>query len=594
MKKLVITIFSLLLFIGCKSDDFKISSPTVPTFGTSNSKVNFDHSKFLSVNCSQCHIGRRPASDPVHGGGDDCITCHTAEFNSAGVRSWANVTHFNHTPKPASCLSCHDSKRPTSLEPHQAGQLGGDKQECASCHNYPSWKPANFDHAKATLTSCVQCHRTATKDDRPVPQNMHPSDVYNQIDCVHCHSNSTNTNSWRDTTFDHMTHSPAPTSCIQCHDVARPVSHTVSPKIQGMANADCKSCHNSTSDWKQVTAFDHETAQPTSCIGCHSTDTPANQVAHPTATGNYSKIDCIKCHTYDKSTSPRSWAKLTFNQHTHAPSPVSCLQCHKVINNSLPKSGTHMSASRANNDCSTCHVFNQTKVWTDFTPFNHVVVEANERCDTCHNANTPSLKSKPVTHIATNLDCKSCHTNTAWLPASFSHAVTDTNCMSCHDGVSAKGKTVNHVATTLQCSSCHTQAGWKPAGYKHSVNDTNCVSCHNGSNGRARPANHNLNLNNHQCSTCHTQTTFTPESLMTNYKHSSSGALPPKGTSYHKSQSSCTKCHSGTTDNVIFKNTTYAPTCAGCHSDKYSTSKHGGKSLSTNKNCLSCHSYNGF
>jgi len=592
--------YALKLFIlfaclsSCKISDLKISAPTAYT--TNGSNVSFNHSQFLTASCIQCHENKRPQSTPPHGQGGDCLGCHSASPNSAGVVSWKNITNFNHSPMPTSCISCHESKRPTDLSPHLEKQWG-QKEDCASCHTYPNWKQAKFDHVKP-MTSCVECHRTVTKDDRPVPKASHPTDTYNQIDCIQCHSNSTNNKKWAETIFNHKTHLPVPANCMTCHEVIRPLGHQVAPKIPGMDKADCKSCHISTTNWKQVVAFDHESAKPTSCVGCHANNVPATQPAHPSIVGNYFKIDCIQCHTYDKTSSPRSWTKTTFNHSTHTPGPTSCLECHKNVNNSYPKTNTHLTGSRSNKDCATCHKFDGIKLWTNFSVFDHIAIDMTERCDSCHNSTSQTLKSKPANHVTTTLDCTSCHTTTAWKPATFKHSQTDTNCASCHNGTIATGKTVNHVSTTLQCSSCHTQTAWKPASYKHTATDTNCTSCHNGTIASARPSTHNLNLANHQCSTCHTQAAFKPHTYTTSYKHSATGGMPPKGTSYHKSQTSCTKCHSVTTDSVIYNdtlaNSTLTPKCAGCHTSEYKANKHINKTITTNANCLSCHSYNGW
>lgn len=591
MRKYLLYVLFTLIFISCKVADFKLASPTASMSGSS--KVTFDHTKFYNSSCVQCHEENRPSTVPPHGNGGDCMSCHTPVPNSFGVRSWTNVTNFNHTPAPATCMNCHENKRPLTSEPHKAGQWGA-KQDCVSCHTHPSWKPAKFDHVKP-LTTCIECHRTVTKDDRPLPKTSHPSDFYNQIDCIQCHTNSTNNKKWTDVTFNHKTHSPTPTSCITCHEIKRPLSHTINPKISGMDKGDCKSCHTNTTDWKQAVAFNHETAQPTSCVGCHATSIPSNQPTHPSPVGNYSKIDCIKCHTYDQTTSARSWKKLVFNHFTHTPAPTACIDCHKTVNDSRPTSKSHMTGSRSTKDCATCHKYDGVLLWTNFTPFNHIAIDAGERCDSCHNSSVKSLTSKPVNHINTTMDCKTCHSNSAWKPATFAHSATDTNCSSCHNGTNATGKTATHVPTTQQCSVCHaSQTAWKPATYVHAGTDTDCKSCHNGTTATGRPATHNLTLANHQCSTCHNQTAFKPHVFTTTYKHSASGGLPPKGTSYHKSQSTCTKCHSTTTDKVNFTNATYAPKCAACHSGDYSTNKHGGKAVSTNANCLSCHSYNGW
>lgn len=547
--KILILYFTLFIsLISCKGGDFSLSAPKATTSGGSN--VNFNHANFYKSSCVQCHESKRPITTPPHGNGGDCISCHTAVPNSFGVRSWVNVTNFSHSPAPTSCMNCHENKRPLTKEPHMNNQWGA-KEDCLSCHSFPSWKPAKFDHAKQ-LSSCIECHRSATKDDRPLPKTSHPADFYNQIDCIQCHTNSTNNKKWTDVIFNHKTHSPAPTSCMNCHEIKRPLSHTVNPRVSGMDKGDCKSCHTNTSDWKQSVAFNHETAKPTSCIGCHATSIPANQPSHPSPVGNYSKIDCIQCHTYDQTTSARSWKKLVFNHFTHSPTPTSCLECHKNINDSRPKTNTHLTGSRSTKDCATCHKYDGVLLWTNFSNFNHIATDATERCDSCHNSTNKSLTAKPTNHIATTMDCKSCHTSNAWKPASYTHAPTDTN----------------------------------------------CISCHNGTNASARPTTHTLTFSNQQCSTCHNQTAFTPKVFNTAYKHSSAGGMPPKGTSYHKSQSTCTKCHSTTTDSVIYNDTVanskLMPRCAGCHTSDYVPSKHGNKTISTNANCLQCHSYNGW
>ena len=47
--------------------------------------------------------------------------------------------------------------------------------------------------------------------------------------------------------------------------------------------------------------------------------------------------------------------------------------------------------------------------------------------------------------MQTTADCKSCHSTTAWIPATgFDHAGITNNCVSCHNGTTATG-TVNFL-----------------------------------------------------------------------------------------------------------------------------------------------------
>ncbi|MFZ2542188.1 MAG: cytochrome c3 family protein, partial [Gallionella sp.] len=71
--------------------------------------------------------------------------------------------------------------------------------------------------------------------------------------------------------------------------------------------------------------------------------------------------------------------------------------------------------------------------------------------------------AKPGGHISTVVPCSSCHLNTAWLPASFSHpSVVPGTCATCHNGTKAKGKPSGHVATTAACDTCHRTTAWLP------------------------------------------------------------------------------------------------------------------------------------
>ena len=566
MEKNNYVLLILLLLYGCMGNDFTISAPKAP--GDASSGPTFEHALFLATNCVECHAKNRPVATPVHGDGYDCSACHTSSLDGQGVRSWKNLANFNHSPAPTACLSCHQKARPPSTSPHLSGQWG-ELQDCVSCHTYPQWTPTQFDHAKP-LVSCIECHRILTKDDRPAPASGHPTSFYNQIDCVQCHTNSDNNKKWSNLLFDHRTHSPTSKSCMRCHEIKRPLAHQINPVIIGMLNADCASCHTSTSDWKQVAAFDHELMRPTTCMGCHASKIPSNQVAHPSVIGNYSKIDCAQCHTYDLANSARSWSKIIFNHYTHLPSPVGCRECHQIVNNSLPANASHAVASRSANDCVSCHRYDAVKFWTNFSVFQHGIIGATERCDSCHKSAVKTLTSKPLTHITTAFDCNSCHSSSAWKPASYTHSNKNTDCVSCHNGTIASGKTPAHVSTVAQCSTCHTNIAWKPATFVHATTDTNCLTCHNGTTATGKTTTHVPTTA--QCSTCHSKTAWKPAI----YVHATT-------------DTNCLTCHNGTT--ATGKTTTHVPTvaqCSICHTNaawKPATFVHA----TTDTNCLTCH-----
>jgi hypothetical protein len=149
---------------------------------------------------------------------------------------------------------------------------------------------------------------------------------------------------------------------------------------------------------------------------------------------------------------------------------------------------------------------------------------------------------KPATH-ATTLQCDSCHTKTAWAPATFGHTgVTAGTCATCHNGTFASGKTTTHFITTRSCDACHNTTKWKPA---------------------------------------------------TSYTHVSTAWKP------HNSSVTCASCHTTNNEVIAWPTAAYKPDCAGCHASKFKPGSHKKiTSPSTNytvaelKNCAgACHEY---
>jgi len=574
LKMISLTLLISISFTSCNPPTEIVRSPSA----VEGQATGWKHEKFNNTSCVECHEIHRPAgispSQP-HGEGADCLNCHSPLTNSFGVKSWTNVTSFNHNPMPLSCIECHSDKRPTTI-PHQMGQAGGGTADCVTCHSYPDWKATAYDHSDKP-TSCKECHGTGINDHRPEPKLEHPSANYNQLDCVSCHTYS-GQNAWADLKFDHNTHSPAPTSCMNCHETKRPAEHKTTPTVVGMETGDCILCHGSTNNWgDNITAFDHDVQKPTSCVACHRSatndDRPEPKNEHPSKVGNYNTLDCASCHSYASTpTSPKAWNKTIFNPATHMPSPTSCTQCHKNGTvDSRPVTLTHNLGPRKNLDCAECHTFDSIKKWKDFTTFTHAKV-TNVSCETCHNASTPSLTYKNTTHVQTTLACSTCHTSTAWKPASFKHDPSYTDCMSCHNGTTATGKKVGHIATNSQCSTCHSQTGWKPA-------------------SSGKPANHFITTlpNSQDCQHCHAANTWTITNFTTNFQHSSAGGYPGDHNAQTAPKTNCTKCHETNSDVVKYENSTYKGTCASCHAAE-GIRRHG--SISNKLDCARCLDHN--
>ena len=220
---------------------------------------------------------------------------------------------------------------------------------------------------------------------------------------------------------------------------------------------------------------------------------------------------------------------------TYAGTPNQCAVCHSNV---VPIN--HFDGMV----CSTCHT---TSAWKPAS-FDHAAVGATD-CQSCHSGD------KPNNHFSGQ--CSSCHNTNAWKPASFDHAVAGaTDCQGCHSG----NKPNNHFSG--QCSSCHNTNAWKPANLDHAAAGlTDCQGCHSGN----KPNNHFSG----QCSSCHNTNAWKPANL----DHAAAGLTD------------CQGCHSGNKPNNHFSGQ-----CSSCHTTnawKPASFSHANAGAT---DCQSCHS----
>jgi hypothetical protein len=165
-----------------------------------------------------------------------------------------------------------------------------------------------------------------------------------------------------------------------------------------------------------------------------------------------------------------------------------CISCHTVASIGLKstkgaiipakagKVAFHQSLKTQN--CLTCHTDHVGTALTALQrpTFNHALLDPKlqTQCATCHAAPTAPF------HAHMKGQCRSCHTQTAWKPATFDHsrffALTgphDVACGSCH--------IVANDYSQYSCTTCHEHAPARIAA-QHAeegiTNTTNCVSCH--------------------------------------------------------------------------------------------------------------------
>jgi len=539
----------------------------------------------VSLACAQCHINNQyvgltttcigchqvdftnAAAPPHTGFATDCTTCHTTTVWQPAIFDHNNTPfpltgghttvaacatcHVNNVYAGLStaCYSCHQAQFTTATTPVAHT---GFPTDCSGCHTTnPGWGPSTFNHnntpfpltgghtavaACATChvnnvyaglsTACYSCHQAQfTTATTPVAHTGFPTD------CSGCHTTNPG---WGPSTFNHQTSSfplvgahislacaqchinnqyvGLTTTCIGCHQVD--FTNAAAPPHTGFAT-DCTTCHTTTV-WQPAT-FDHNTTPfpltgghttvaacvtchvnnvyaglSTACYSCHQTQftsatTPVPHTGFPT--------DCSGCHT----TNP-GWGPSTFNHQTSA----------------FPLVGAHVSLT-----CAQCHINSQ-------------YVGLSTTCIGCHQVDFTNAASPP--HTGFPNDCTTCHSNTAWQPATFNHNTTPFPLTGAH-------------ATVPLCATCHVNNVF--AGLS-----TSCYNCHQSQfTSATTPVPHTGFATD--CSTCHTTN---PGWGPSTFNHNTMFAL----TGAHMAVA-CTQCH------VSNQYVGLATTCYGCHTQDFST-----------------------
>jgi uncharacterized protein YbdZ (MbtH family) len=307
------------------------------------------HQGVLGTQCAQCHTpaGWKPSTFDHNQAAFKLIGQHA---NAVCARCHTDKL-FKNTLQ--NCVDCHRQD-----DAHN-GQFGAN---CAQCHTPAGWKPATFDHNRASFkltgahanVACTRCH--TNNDFKNTPQNCvdchRGKDAHKGAlgtNCAQCHS----TSAWKPSTFNH---NQAPFKLVGAH-----------------ANVACARCHTN-SDFRNT---------PQSCVDCHR-----NKDAHKGALG----ANCAQCHT------PVAWKPSTFN-HNQAPFKltgahvnVACARCHTNADfKNTPQACVACHAEPAvhrgqfGTNCAQCHT---TNTWRGATfnhrfPLNHGG-RGTIACTTCH------------------------------------------------------------------------------------------------------------------------------------------------------------------------------------------------------------------
>jgi hypothetical protein len=396
-----------------------------------------------------------------------CRKCHRPEHiaDPEGLKEQSVAIDRTYLGLSTECLSCH-------LDQHR-GQLSND---CAKCHGFTAWRPANgFDHASTAY---------------PL------SGRHISVECSKCHVQVAD---------EMIAGSPSyakyrPVAHNQCTDCHRDVH-------EGRLGANCSGCH-STSGWKQVQSadFDHDrTRYPlrgrhaavecrqchtnastgkklkfARCMDCHSDFHRGDFAARPQAGA------CEECHTV-QGFSP---ALFTLDLHERTDYPlqgahraIPCGECHR----SLQANEIHYRFKFANTDCRQCHRDPHKGQLDKFL--------TTDGCESCHTVQTWS-ESK-FDHSQTDFALTGRHKMVACTGCHFEDAGAETrkvafvklqqNCESCHRDIHG-GQFIMADQSGTACDRCHTTDNWQPSRFEHSRDSRfvldgahariACVACH--------------------------------------------------------------------------------------------------------------------
>jgi hypothetical protein len=378
--------------------------------------------------------------------------------------------------------------------------------ECSTCHTADGWRPlkspVGFDH-EGTGFALVAAHSQATCRD------CHESLVFSHVGtaCADCHRDAHRGELGSGCDTCHV-----PESWSARHRLFDVHSRTRFPLLAAHTRLDCESCHRGQQPREYVNT-------PTECVSCHLADYAATR--DPDHQRLRFPRECETCH----SPASAAWQGGTFGGAFAHPA-------------TFPLRGAHASLS-----CSTCHASGFTGTPRD--------------CVACHRDDYDGAQDP--NHRAGNFStsCQGCHTDSAWRPATFDHALSRFPLTGAH--------------TRLDCAQCH-------VGGRFQGTPSDCVSCHQDDYDRTSNPNHRASSFPTGCPACHSTNAWRPATFDHN-------RFFPIASGDH-SGIACASCHPNAGSFAAFS-------CVTCHEHERSEMDDEHRRVSgyryESRACLSCH-----
>lgn len=347
--------------------------------------------------------------------------------------------------------------------------------DCTDCHTTESWHilrdslAFTHDHTGFRLDAAHQ--------DAPCGR-CHTDPIFSHVGtaCADCHA-------------DHHG-GQLGDECSECHtpldwqprmDILNKHAERGFPLTGVHAIADCGTCH-------AEGERDQLVGTATECEACHRSQ--ALRVNNPDHSQPGFEGDCNRCH----HAAFGSWQQTTYNHEffplTGAHKSLPCIRCHENGYTGTPTG------------CFECHEpdYNAT------TDPNHIASQFSTDCASCHSTTAwepatfdHNTTAFPLTGQHVTLNCLACHETT--------YAGTPSACYACHqtDYESTTDPTHSAAGFPTDCESCHSTDGWSPSTWDHDAlyfpiysgahqgRWTECIECH------TIPSD----FNSFDCTVCH-------------------------------------------------------------------------------------------